>query len=922
MKGNDHISKKKKCGGKEKDKSVNGCKRIISKEKRKAKKKLSKANEKEHKKNKIQRIDINVDKSDIRKKKVSEKRKKEKKEKKEKAKFLKKKNEGIEDGEETDSENENGITLVPSKFLSGGGDSGSDIDFQNFLKEHNIVVSSSEEENESEAETVENENLEEKKGDAFEEKISGKHKEDKLILQRVMKLLTTMGENVSMGPFLKLMRYYKNALEHFVIEPPDGGMPEKVQEENNKKKRKKKKPRTKNALSMHTDTALFIIFNVIYNIDSIFYNLTNGTRTHVKMKIWSVESIKEKEIFEETEEEDEEKEKEKGTEDQKKKEQYRETSKTNKELTKKAFLAEKEKETKKNSGIQDRKFDIRNIEKSPNFKRYNLLIQSFFYILGSKLKYIGENELLDGIFKLLRRNILRWLIPNRLGVYFLSKFINRFIVSKKKETYFLIFVTIRNLFSLYNEKRETLCSVCPSGSKEDVENHEKHIYLYEKDIFGMYQQIFRLYLLHYGKYYSVHNIRHISFKENCLSELFTFLPNDIKYFFVFRYIQLIIQKIRASYKIFIMEPSKSGDKENKEKKGKKDATARAGGKEKECINFFNMKQFHLRSSYMILLLHFLTKMVTTCDHLSVLSCGMTTIIIVLLKMSLQCMKYVPYNLQIINVLIRLMENKKKYIPLFSYFTCILNGLQKYSIARASSRKKFDVKKLEQFDVNISVEIDESILNEFAVLHQIYDKIYVLLYDYIGLMAQSVSFPEFFILIDAYFKNYISTCKVSHFRTNIKKLLADAKSSIKMITHERKNVNIYAVNDTIRHLENGDFPLVKERVKVLQNYENMNVKKIEATLLGFDSVKNGDETEYDKHMKSIYGTSEEEEEENITDKKEKREKREKRKKRTHADIMAVSVQSNENGDMKKKKKYAPLPETDGLENFSLSSDNEF
>ncbi|CRG95111.1 conserved Plasmodium protein, unknown function [Plasmodium gallinaceum] len=666
--------------------------------------------------------------------------------------------------------------------------------------------------------------------------------EAKLInIEYVNKYLNSINKKTRLNKLVKLLSFYKDALDLFNVDEVDSELP-KIETPNKIQKKKKKIKKKRNKYSMNLDTSLFIVFNVLYNINTLFYNITNDG--NLKMKIWKIESIKKNELFEDKQ------------------------------------------ENIKNNNLSSDNYDLENIYKYKNIQKYKPIIVYFFKTLLLKIKNLNNNDLLLGILKIIKnKEILRWIIIFSYGKQFLKKICKFFIISKNNDAYFFLFILIQNMFQLYNEKKRTIFNNL-SKSEYEEENEIKKTFDMEKTIFEIYQSFFQSYLIHYGTNYNITHLNHMNFKENCLIELFTYLSHDVAYIIAFRYIQIIIQKIREQFKTFY-EEKKTNKKKDDQKKVSK--------------NIMNLKKFHLHSSYMILLIRFLTKIINLCDNLDILTYGITILIISILKTKINNMKFIPINLQFINILIRIMENKKKYIPLFSYFSCILNGLKSYKHIRSVSKNQAVRMSIENFDINTSIEIDEKLINDFSIPHQIYDKIYVLLYDYIGLMANHVSFPEFFVVIESYLKKYYSECEIYVFKSRIKNLLVQAKSSIDIILNKRKNINIYNVHDKMTHFQNENFPLSSQRLIVLQNYENNYLKKIEARLSGINNIKNNEE--------------ENSEIEKINDKK----KNKKSIKKKREALKAV-----DDGNRKKIKKIKDsmiLSNNDNLEDFSLSSEEE-
>ncbi|KJP86885.1 hypothetical protein AK88_03498 [Plasmodium fragile] len=732
-------------------------------------------------------------------------------------------------------------------------------------------------------------------------------------IEYVEAYLNSVSKKTRLSKLVKLLSMFRDALNMFVDDEVEDGMPRKggevVDEADQGEKQKKgskggKKQRimkgskgdegkrSRKKYAMNVDTSIFTVFNVLYNVDSLFYNITNeGSR---ELRVWNLESIRRNEI-------------------------YQEDSTLQKDC-------EMEEETigdnVKSAKITDSAQSMEILENMPNYKnleKYKMLIVHFFKYLLSRMKKLNNSDVCAGVIKILKKkNILRWIVILNMGKNFLKKICRMFILSKKNDVYFFLFLLIQNMFQLYNEKKKIIYNNSVANSNHKEKEEIKKTYQLEKLLFEVYQYLMQRYLIHYGSnYQNVLLLSHMNFKENCLIELFTLLSHDVAYTITFRYIQTIMQKIREGFKV-TYEEGKKGDMHTVDQQMK--AKNRDAGKKKKKntpkVNLIEFKTFHLQSSYMILLLRFLIKIIKLCQNLDILTYGLTVLIIAILKTKINNMKYVPVNLQLLHLLIRIMEDKKKYIPLFSYFTCIMNGLKSYQHVRTISKDQQIRLTIENFDINTSLEIDEKLISDFSIAHQVYEKLYVLLCDYVGLMVHHISFPEFFFAIDSFLKKYFSECKVHAFKMKIKNLLVLAKNSIEIIQKKRKNKNIYTMHDKMIFFGNENLPLSAHRLTVLENYENSCLVKMKARISGLENIKHA---------------RDEVQEEDIPSKRSA-------KKRKREDQNAASSSSSKKGKKKKNKKNkkshnndidndkptaeaeAPSRE-DKVEDFSMSSEDE-
>lgn len=468
-----------------------------------------------------------------------------------------------------------------------------------------------------------------------------------------------------------------------------------------------------------------------------------------------------------------------------------------------------------------------------------------------------------------------------------------------------------------------LCNI--SKDKKEEEDIKK-TYNMERIIYRIYQNFFQSYILHYGLYYNdILQINHRNFKENCLLELFTYLSHDVAYTIVFRYIQIIIQKIREeNNKTFRLEKNKKKDTDENNKKEKKYFN-HENNKNKGILH---LKNFHIHSNYMMLLIKLLTKIIKIYDNLHNLIYGVTILIISILKSKINHMKYIPINLQLITLLIRTMEHQKKYIPLFSYISCIINGLKSYKHIRTITKNQTIRNEIENFDINTSLEINESLLCDFQISHQIYDKIHIVLYDYLGLMVCHISFPEFFVAIESYFKKYYAECQIQTFKNKIKNLLTHAKNSIQIILNKRKNINIYNIYDQFMFFQKDNLPLYTQRQIVLENYENSYLNKIKAKLSGLQHIKNQNNQNDDAYG---YHHHSRDQDTNHNNKEIKNFKNKDRKRKAQKENLKEDSQTNHHINKKKKNKNknkntninqsTKLPTEDNVEDFSMSSDEQ-
>ncbi|SBT80022.1 nucleolar complex protein 2, putative [Plasmodium malariae] len=827
------------------------------------------------------------------------------------------------------------------------------ISLENFCKENEINDTSSGEDNLTNL----GESILSNKRDNENENEEGNEEGKVIDMIYVSGHLNSINKNISLKKVVKLLTIFKDALNLFIVDEVQDELPKIAdKKEAEKEKKKKKKKNFKNGKScrngrndkikyaMDVDTSLFVIFNVVYNINEFFYNMAN--EADMGIKIWNIESIKNNELFEV----------EKNTV---------RSSSAGRDINKKIDGNGSKGNSKSNNksySSNSSNSELGNMYSYKHIQKYRPFIVYFFNTLLQKIKKLNNDDVCSGIIKIIKRKeILRWIIIFSYGKIFLKKICKFFIITKKNDIYFFLYILIQNMFELYNEKKKIILNSL-SKCEYDEEKEIKKAFDVEKLIYAIYQNFLQTYLLHYGhNYYNIIYWNFMNFKENCLIELFSYLSHDVAFTIAFRYIQIIIQKIREQFKVLHEErkstkgksTQEGGGKKRKKKKenemdievemgkvkGKSNAKARTRGNKKDLIH---LEEFHLHSSYMILLIRFLIKIIKVCDNLDNLTYGLTILIIAILKTKINHMKFIPFNLQLINFLIRIIEDKKKYIPLFSYFTCILNGLKSYKHIRSISKNQTVRLTIENFDINSSLQIDEKLIADFSIAHQIYDKIYVLLFDYIGLMVHHISFPEFFFAIESYLKKYYAECEIHLFKVKIKNLLVHAKSSIDIILNKRKNIDIYTVHDKINHFENEKFPLSNQRLIILKNYEDCYLTKIKGKLSGLQNIKNMNSAgnnqngQYDKEKKKKNIKREnkkEREEERAAHRREKRaEERgiemEKEKKRKKKDIKRKKEDLNcvDNSFPKKTKtatatSSTAVPEADKLEVFSMSSEEE-
>ncbi|SBS95652.1 nucleolar complex protein 2, putative [Plasmodium ovale curtisi] len=456
----------------------------------------------------------------------------------------------------------------------------------------------------------------------------------------VHNFLESINKKVRLNKVVKLLAIFEDALNLYHIEEIDDGYSkmenkneknDNINNEDNKtmkknKRNKKGENNKKRNFRMNVDTSVYIIFNVLYNINNIFYNIMNDGNLNINMI--SLDDIKNNKIVES------------------------EFEKNEKDMNKSDII-----------------YDLENMSKYKHINRYRPCIIYFFNKIIIQLNKLKNcNDIFLSILKIIKRKeILRWAVILNYGKKFLKKISHLFICSKKSEIYFLLYILIQNMFQLYNERKRIIFTNLTKTKYEDEHNQIKNTYDMEKLLYGIYQHIFQIYVTHYGpKSDNILNWNDIHFKENCLVELFTYLSHDVAYNIAFRYVQLIIQKIREEFKVVYDE---KGNEKSKEKKKKFEQNKKT--------KYLYLEQLRLHTPQMIIILKFLMKITKQCDNLSILTYGLTTLIIGILKMKINNMRYLPFNLQLINFLIRIMEDKKKYIPLFSYLVCILNGLKNY-----------------------------------------------------------------------------------------------------------------------------------------------------------------------------------------------------------------------------------------------------
>ncbi|KEG04977.1 nucleolar complex protein 2, putative [Plasmodium vinckei vinckei] len=696
----------------------------------------------------------------------------------------------------------------------------------------------------------------------------GQSGEKTIDIDFVHNFLESINKKVRLNKVLKLLAIFEDALNLYHIEEVDDGYSK--MEKNNEKndninnednKTMKKKNRNKKGehnkkrnFRMNVDTSVYIIFNVLYNINNIFYNFMNDGNLNIN--VISLDDIKNNKIIES------------------------EFEKNEKDMNKPDMI-----------------YDLENMSKYKHINRYRPCIIYFFNKIMFQLNKLKNcNDIFLSILKIIKRKeILRWVVILNYGKKFLKKISHLFVFSKKSEIYFLLYILIQNMFQLYNERKRILFANLTKTKYEDENNQIKNTYDMEKLLYGIYQHIFQIYITHYGpKSDNIINWNDIHFKENCLVELFTYLSHDVAYNIAFRYIQLVIQKIREEFKVVYED---KGNEKSKEKKKKFEQNKKT--------KYLYLEQLRLHTPQMIIILKFLMKITKQCDNLSILTYGLTTLIIGILKMKINNMRYLPFNLQLINFLIRIMEDKKKYIPLFSYLVCILNGLKNYKNNKNIPKDQKTRFLIENFDINSSIQIDDKLISDFSISYQIYDKIYVILFDYIGLIVNHISFPEFFFAIENFLKKYYLECQVNTFKSQIKKLLTHAKSSIDIILNKRKYINIYTIHDKMTYFENEKLPLSIQRLSILENYENTYSEKIKAKLSGLENIKNVDsDDDNDSDL--------EKKQKNKKMKKKKNKKNKKNKKKGDNDNDAGA---EENG------KLNALSKEDKVEEFSLSSEDD-
>ncbi|KYN97181.1 putative nucleolar complex protein 2, partial [Plasmodium gaboni] len=751
-------------------------------------------------------------------------------------------------------------------------------------------------------------------------------------IEYVDSFLQSMNKKTRLNKVIKLLSMYRDALDFFIedeLKNDEMALIEKgVENQGNdklmntkkqkKKKNKKKINKNKKKYAMNLDTSFFVVFNVLDNIDVMFYNIMN--EGNLKMRVLDIEKIKSNEIF--IEEEKGSKKKNKTNDNKNNDDDNNKNNDDNNNLNE-----------NHHNNMEDT-YDLNNMVNYKHIKKYKPLIIYFFNNLAENMKKIKNNDIYRGILKILKKKeILRWVVILNYGKIFLKKICKLFVVSTNSDIYFFLYILIENIFQLYNERKKIIfMNLCNIKKDKEEEEDIKKTYNMERIIYQIYQNFFQSYILHYGLYYNdILHINHRNFKENCLLELFTYLSHDVAYTIVFRYMQIIIQKIREQYnktytsekknkKKYIHENNNNNKKNKKEKKYLNDDDNNNNNK---CKGILHLNNFHIHSSYMMLLIKLLSKIIKVYDNLHSLIYGVTLLIISILKTKINNMKYIPINLQLITILIRTMEDQKKYIPLFSYISSIINGLKSYKHIRTITKNQNIRNEIENFDINTSLEINENLLCDFQISHQVYDKIYVVLYDYLGLMVCHISFPEFFVAIESYFKKYYVECQIQTFKNKLKNLLTHAKNSIQIIINKRKNVNIYNIYDQFMFFQKDNLPLYTQRQIVLENYENSYLNKIKAKLSGL------------QHIKNKNNESDNEQNTNHNNKQKKNFKKKDRKRKAQKENLKDHTQANHHINKKKKNineninksknkninHSTELPTEDNVQDFSMSSDEE-
>ncbi|BAM39391.1 uncharacterized protein TOT_010000847 [Theileria orientalis strain Shintoku] len=319
------------------------------------------------------------------------------------------------------------------------------------------------------------------------------------------------------------------------------------------------------------------------------------------------------------------------------------------------------------------------------------------------------------------------------------------------------------------------------------------------------------------------NFSLIKLTQNCISELYLQAPQDNVYVHAFRSIRDLAFNVRREWNSSNQKSAKKGSSSKKAKRKLPDEEdALDQGKHKPAMQFEVCSWGFIESINI-----WISVISRSGENMKALVYPLVTVINALVKIKINSKRYVPLVLHLLTALNQLSDGVNKFIPIGSFIFFVLDTLKSF---KHNKPVKDELEKSE--DIMIKLKLSKKNLHSDQVRKLLYKHVELVLVDHLGLVSLNPSFPEFTNPVTHILKKHIKSLSVpSEFKSAVNALFKIMKESSETVTDKREELPPEPM-DILKVFEGTKVAMHEYRQQLLSKYQLMNREKLLSTLQDF------------------------------------------------------------------------------------------
>ncbi|UKK00676.2 hypothetical protein MACK_000750 [Theileria orientalis] len=317
------------------------------------------------------------------------------------------------------------------------------------------------------------------------------------------------------------------------------------------------------------------------------------------------------------------------------------------------------------------------------------------------------------------------------------------------------------------------------------------------------------------------NFSLIKLTQNCISELYLQAPRDNLYVHAFKSIRDLAFNVRREW-------NSSNQKNSKKGSSDKNAKRRKLGDYESALDQGNHKpsmQFEVCSWGFIESINIWISVISKSgENMKALVYPLVTVINALVKIKINSKRYVPFVLHLLTALNQLSDGVNKFIPIGSFIFFVLDTLKSF---KHNKPVKDELEKSD--DIMIKLKLSKKNLHSDQVRKLLYKHVELVLVDHLGLVSLNPSFPEFTNPVTHILKKHIKSLSVpSEFKNAVNALFKIMKESSDTVIDKREELPPEPM-DILKVFEGTKVAMHEYRQELLSKYQLMNKEKLLSTL---------------------------------------------------------------------------------------------